>query len=142
MKRTASAVWNGTLQQGSGTLRSQSGVLSDTPYSFATRFADTPGTNPEELIAAAHAGCFTMALSSALGKAGFTPQRLATDATLTMENLPDRSWTITAVHLEVQARVPGIAEEAFQKVAEGAKVGCPVSRVLNAAITMSARLSS
>ena len=141
MKRTASAVWNGSLQQGSGTLTTASGVLANTKYSFATRFESTPGTNPEELIAAAHAGCFTMALSAALGKAGFTPQSLATNAALSLENLPDRGWTITVIHLDVTARVPGITADAFQKIAEGAKANCPVSRVLNAAITMTAQLA-
>lgn len=140
MKRTASAIWNGNLQQGKGSISTQSGVLTKTPYSFTTRFEGAPGTNPEELIAAAHAGCFTMALSFALSSAGFTPDTLATTATLTLDNLPEKSWTITAVHLDVQAKVPGITADAFAKLAAGAKANCPVSRVLNATITMDAKL--
>lgn len=108
MKRNASAVWSGNLKNGKGSLTSDSGVLKDTPYSFSTRFEGAPGTNPEELIAAAHAGCFTMALSAALQGAGFTADRLQTTATLSFENVPATSWTITAVHLVTVAKIPGI----------------------------------
>jgi osmotically inducible protein OsmC len=141
MQRKASAVWKGGLKDGKGTVSSSSGVLSDTPYSFATRFENTPGTNPEELIAAAHAGCFSMALSAQLGNANLTPESINTTATLTLEKL-DTGFTITAVHLEVVGRVPKADNAAFQKAAENAKSGCPVSKVLNAKITMSAKLES
>jgi osmotically inducible protein OsmC len=141
MKRTASAVWQGDLKTGKGALSSASGVLKGTPYSFATRFGDTPGTNPEELIAAAHAGCFTMALSAQLGSAGITAERLETTATVSLEKL-DAGWTITAVHLELKAKIPGAAKEAFDKAAAEAKANCPVSRVLNAKISMTATLEA
>jgi lipoyl-dependent peroxiredoxin len=114
-------------------------VLSNTPYSFATRFESTPGTNPEELIAAAHAGCFSMALSGQLGAANLTASSIETSATLTMEKL-DSGWAITAVHLDVVGHVPGADDAAFQKAAENAKSGCPVSKVLKANITMTAKL--
>jgi osmotically inducible protein OsmC len=139
MKRTASAHWTGGLKDGKGTVSSQSGVLSNTQYSFSTRFEDGVGTNPEELIAAAHAGCFTMALSAELGKAGLTADSLDTVATLTMEKT-DAGMTITAIHLAVTGKVPGTNEAKFVEIATGAKKGCPVSRVLNAAITMDAKL--
>jgi lipoyl-dependent peroxiredoxin len=139
MKRTASAVWQGDLKQGKGAIATQSGVLKDTPYSFGTRFENGSGTNPEELIAAAHAGCFTMALSAALGGAGFTPRRLATQAAVTLEQVGG-NWTISAIHLENEAWVPGVSPEKFQEIAAGAKANCPVSRVLNAAITLTAKL--
>ncbi len=139
MERKASAVWKGGLKDGKGTVSSTSGVLSNTPYSFATRFEGTPGTNPEELIAAAHAGCFSMALSAQLGAANLTPESINTSATLTMEKL-EAGWTITAVHLDVIAKVPGASAEAFNKAAQDAKAGCPVSKVLNAKITMNAKL--
>lgn len=139
MQRKASAVWRGGLKDGKGTVSSASGVLSNTPYSFTTRFENAPGTNPEELIAAAHAACFSMALSAQLGGANITPESINTNATLTMEKL-DAGWTITAVHLEVAARIPNGDEAAFNKAAENAKAGCPVSKVLNAKITMAARL--
>ncbi len=139
MQRKASAVWKGGLKDGKGTVSSASGVLSNTPYSFTTRFENTPGTNPEELIAAAHAGCFSMALSAQLGGANLTPESINTSATLTMEKL-DSGWTITAVHLDVTAKVPGASAEAFNKAAQDAKAGCPVSKVLNAKITMDAKL--
>jgi osmotically inducible protein OsmC len=140
MKRTASALWHGNLKNGKGTLSTASGVLQQTPYSFSTRFENGIGTNPEELIAAAHAGCFTMALSAALQGAGFTAASLATTAELTLENLPEKSWTITAVHLTTAAQVPGITPEKFAEIAAGAKAGCPVSRVLRADITLDAKL--
>jgi osmotically inducible protein OsmC len=139
MQRKASAVWNGGLRDGKGTVSAASGVLSNTPYSFTTRFENTPGTNPEELIAAAHAACFSMALSAQLGEAKLTPESIQTAATLTMEKL-DSGWTITAVHLDVVAHVPGATPEAFSKAAQNAKAGCPVSKVLNAKITMEAKL--
>jgi osmotically inducible protein OsmC len=139
MERKASAVWKGGLKDGKGAVSSASGVLSNTPYSFATRFEGTPGTNPEELIAAAHAGCFSMALSAQLGTANLTPESINTSATLTMEKL-EAGWTITAVHLDVIAKVPGASAEAFNKAAQDAKAGCPVSKVLNAKITMNATL--
>ena len=139
MQRKASAVWKGGLKDGKGTVSSTSGVLSNTPYSFTTRFENTPGTNPEELIAAAHAACFSMALSAQLGGAKLTPESINTSATLTMENI-EGGWTITAVHLDVVAKVPGASAEAFSTAAQNAKVGCPVSKVLNAKITMDAKL--
>lgn len=139
MQRKASAVWKGGLKDGKGTVSATSGVLSNTPYSFTTRFENTPGTNPEELIAAAHAACFSMALSAQLGAANLTPESINTNATLTMEKL-DSGWTITAVHLDVAARVPNADKTAFDKAAENAKSGCPVSKLLKANITMSARL--
>jgi osmotically inducible protein OsmC len=139
MERTASAVWNGSLKEGKGTITTQSGVLSDTPYSFATRFENGKGTNPEELIAAAHAGCFTMALSAQLGTMNFTPQSLRTSAKLTLEKL-DAGWTISKIHLDVSARVPGISASAFESAAASAKANCPVSRLLKAEITMDAHL--
>jgi osmotically inducible protein OsmC len=141
MQRKASAVWKGGLKDGKGTVSSTSGVLSNTPYSFTTRFENTPGTNPEELIAAAHAACFSMALSAQLGGANLTPESISTSATLTMDKL-DSGWTITAVQLDVVARVPNADQAAFSKAAENAKSGCPVSKVLNAKITMNARLEA
>jgi osmotically inducible protein OsmC len=139
MERTASAVWNGSLKEGRGTISTQSGVLSDAPYSFVTRFENGKGTNPEELIAAAHAGCFTMALSAQLGTMNFTPQSLRTSAKLTLEKL-DAGWTISKIHLDVSARVPGISASAFESAAASAKANCPVSRLLKAEITMDANL--
>src|SRR5437660_12496014 len=141
MQRKASAVWKGGLKDGKGTVSATSGVLSNTPYSFATRFENTPGTNPEELIAAAHAACFSMALSAQLGGANLTPESINTSATLTMEK-QDSGWTITAVHLDVVGRVPGADAATFQKYAEAAEKGCPVSKVLNAKISMNAKLES
>jgi len=139
MKRTASAAWHGDLKKGHGALATRSGVLMNTPYSFVTRFENEPGTNPEELLAAAHAGCFTMALTAELGRAGFTPTRVATQATVTLEQVSGQ-WTITTVHLENEAWVPGIADGQFQAIAAGAKANCPVSRLFKADITLSARL--
>jgi lipoyl-dependent peroxiredoxin len=141
MQRKASAIWQGGLKDGKGSVSSASGVLTNTPYSFTTRFENTPGTNPEELIAAAHAACFSMALSAQLGGANLTPSSIETTATLTMEKL-DSGWTITAVNLDVVGRVPKADAAAFQKAAENAKTGCPVSKVLNAKITMNAKLES
>ena len=141
MQRKASAVWKGGLKDGKGSVSSASGVLSNTPYSFTTRFENTPGTNPEELIAAAHAACFSMALSAQLGGANLTPESIETSATLTMEKL-DSGWTITAVQLDVVAKIPNASQAAFEKAANDAKSGCPVSKVLKANITMNARLAS
>jgi osmotically inducible protein OsmC len=139
MKRNASAVWKGGLKDGKGTISTDSGVLSETQYSFSTRFEDGKGTNPEELIAAAHAGCFSMALSGQLAQATLTPESIRTTATVTLEKT-DAGFTITAVHLEVKAKVPRADQQAFEKAANNAKAGCPVSRVLNAKITMNATL--
>jgi lipoyl-dependent peroxiredoxin len=139
MKRTASAVWNGTLKEGKGVISSQSGVLTDTPYSFGTRFAEGRGTNPEELIAAAHAGCFSMALSAGLGKAGFEPNRIRTQALLDLENV-EGSWRITTIRLETVARVPKISPSQFETIAQDAKANCPVSQVLRANISLIAKL--
>ncbi len=141
MKRTASAIWQGNLKNGKGTLSTDSSVLKQTPYSFASRFATGTGTNPEELIAAAHAGCFTMALSAALDGAGFVADTLATTAALTLENHPQTSWTITSIHLPTTATVPGVSPEKFAEIAAGAKANCPVSRVLKAEITLDAKLT-
>ena len=141
MKRTASARWRGDLKQGTGSLTTQSGTLKDTAYSFAARFESGTGTNPEELIAAAHAGCFTMALAAALGKAGFTPQELSTEATVTLEQVSG-NWTISAVHLALNGRVPNIDRARFDEIAADAKANCPVSRVLKADITLDAKLGS
>jgi len=140
MKRTASAVWKGDLKQGQGTLSAPGGVLKSTPYSFTSRFENGPGTNPEELIAAAHAGCFTMALSAALGKGGFTPSELSTEAALTLEQVSG-NWTITKIHLDLTGKVPGIDAAKFDEIAKDAKANCPVSRVLKAEITLSAKLA-
>jgi osmotically inducible protein OsmC len=139
MERIASAVWNGSLKEGKGTISTQSGILSDAPYSFVTRFENGKGTNPEELIAAAHAGCFTMALSAQLGTMNFTPQNLRTSAKVTLEKL-DAGWTISKIHLDVSGRVPGISASAFESAAASAKANCPVSRLLKAEITMDAHL--
>ncbi len=139
MKRNASAVWNGGFKDGKGTISTESGVLSDTPYSFVARFEDGSGTNPEELIGAAHAGCFSMALSLQLEQAGFTAESIKTKASVVLEKV-DTGFAITSVHLEVRAKVPGATREAFQTAANEAKSGCPVSKALNAQITMEANL--
>ncbi|MBL0939171.1 MAG: OsmC family protein [Gemmatimonadaceae bacterium] len=143
MIRTGSAVWNGSLKDGSGTVSAPSGVLNNTPYSFKLRFEDESGqngTNPEELIAAAHAGCFSMALSGQLTKNGFTADELRTSAALTLEQ-KDGGFAITKVHLTLEAKIPGITEAQFQELAGNAKAGCPVSKVLNAEITLAATLA-
>jgi len=140
MKRKASAVWQGDLKSGHGTISTDSTVLNHAQYSFSTRFENGAGTNPEELIAAAHAGCFSMALSFGLQQSGFTADKIETTATLTMENLPQTSWTITAVHLQTTAKVPGVTAAKFNEIAAGAKAGCPVSRVLKAEISLDAKL--
>ena len=139
MKRTASASWNGDLRTGKGTVSTASGVLSRTQYSFGTRFENGIGTNPEELVAAAHAGCFTMALSAQLGEARLVPQALDTQATLTFDKT-EAGWTVTGIHLQVTGRVPGTDNDTFQKCAAAAKAGCPISRLLNTTITMDATL--
>lgn len=141
MERKGSAVWNGGLKDGKGTVSSASGVLNHTPYSFATRFESQPGTNPEELIAAAHAGCFSMALSAQLNNAGLKPEQISTEATVKLEKL-ESGFAITTVNLVVKARVPGATQEQFQTAANNAKSGCPVSKVLNAKISMDAKLES
>ncbi|MGH9906329.1 MAG: OsmC family protein [Pyrinomonadaceae bacterium] len=139
MKRKASAEWKGGLKDGKGTISTDSGVLSNTQYSFSTRFEDGIGTNPEELIAAAHAGCFSMALSGQLGQAGLTAESIRTTASVTLEKT-DAGFAITSVHLDVKATVPGADAEAFANAAHNAKTGCPVSKVLKAEITMQATL--
>lgn len=139
MKRNASAEWQGDLKTGKGTVSTDSTVLSKTPYSFSTRFENGKGTNPEELIAAAHAGCFTMALSAQLGNAGLVPQQLRTTATVTFEKL-DAGWTVTQIHLDVKGKVPNADRAAWEKATAAAKTGCPISRLLNTTITMDAKL--
>jgi len=141
MQRTATAQWKGGLKDGKGTVSTQSGVLSQTQYSFSTRFENGVGTNPEELVAAAHAGCFSMALSAQLGNANMTAQSIDTKATLTMEKT-DAGFTITAINLDVKARIPGGNKAAFDKAAEEAKKNCPISRLLNTKITMTASLEA
>lgn len=141
MARKATAVWNGSLKEGKGNISTESGVLSQAPYSFKTRFENERGTNPEELIAAAHAGCFTMALSAQLGAAGITPESLETTAAVTLEKVAD-GFAITKIHLDVTARIPHADKAAFDKATEAAKAGCPVSKVLKAEITMSAKLEN
>ena len=139
MKRNASAEWKGGLKDGKGTISTDSGVLSNTQYSFSTRFEDGVGTNPEELIAAAHAGCFSMALSGQLAQAGLTADTIRTTASVSLEKT-EGGFAITSVHLDVRARVPGADEAAFATAANNAKAGCPVSKVLKAEITMDAKL--
>ena len=139
MERSASAVWNGDLKEGKGTISTQSSVMSEAPYSFVTRFENGKGTNPEELIAAAHAGCFTMALSAQLATMKITPENLRTTATVTLEKL-DAGWTISKIHLDVTGHIPGISPDAFESAATSAKQDCPVSRLFKAEITMTARL--
>jgi osmotically inducible protein OsmC len=141
MVRKASAVWKGSLKEGKGTISTESGALSNTPYSFATRFEGVRGTNPEELIGAAHAGCFTMALSAQLGEAGITAESLETSAAVTLEKV-EAGWTVTKIHLDVTARIPGANQAAFDKAAANAKAGCPISRLLKAEITMTAKLNA
>ncbi len=141
MKRSASARWQGGLKDGKGVISTQSGVLSNAQYSFGTRFENGAGTNPEELVAAAHAGCFTMALSAQLEKAGLKADSLDTTATVTMER-KDTGWEVTESHLEVTARIPGADSSRFEAAANEAKAGCPISRLLNTKITMDARLAT
>ncbi|OGA33665.1 MAG: OsmC family peroxiredoxin [Betaproteobacteria bacterium RIFCSPLOWO2_12_FULL_62_13b] len=139
MKRKASAVWQGGLKDGKGTISTDSRVLSDTQYSFSTRFENGIGTNPEELVGAAHAGCFSMALSGQLGNAGLVAESIRTTATVNLEKT-DAGFTVTEVHLDVTAKIPGASQQAFETAANNAKAGCPISRLLNAKITMEAKL--
>lgn len=141
MLRKASAEWNGSIKEGSGQISTESGVLSATQYSFSTRFEDGIGTNPEELIAAAHAGCFSMALSGQLGAAGMTAESIKTTASVRLEKLED-GFAITKVHLDVAAKIPGADEAAFTTAANNAKAGCPISKLLKAEITMDAKLEN
>jgi lipoyl-dependent peroxiredoxin len=141
MKRTASARWQGDLKSGKGTVSTESGVLSQTQYSFGTRFENGKGTNPEELIAAAHAGCFTMALSAQLGEAGLVAEKLETTASVTFDKL-EAGWTVTQIHLEVRGHIPKSDAAAWEKATQAAKTGCPISRLLNTTITMDAKLEA
>ncbi len=141
MKRKGSAVWTGGLKEGRGTVSAESGVLSETQYSFSARFENGVGTNPEELIAAAHAGCFSMALSGQLGGAGMTAERIKTTATVTLEK-QESGFAITGIHLDVTAKIPGGNAQAFGTAAAAAKEGCPVSKALKVPITMDAKLES
>ncbi|MET1079505.1 MAG: OsmC family protein [Pseudomonas sp.] len=141
MKKTASAHWQGGIKDGKGRISTQSGALSNSPYGFNTRFEDQPGTNPEELIGAAHAGCFSMALSKELGDAGMTAESIETQAEVTLDKVGG-GFAITAIHLSLRARIPGADRAAFEKAVETAKTGCPVSKVLNAAITLEAVLDA
>jgi osmotically inducible protein OsmC len=140
MVRKASAIWRGSLKDGKGTVSASSGVLDNVAYTFAQRFENAPGTNPEELVAAAHASCFSMALSAELGKAGLTPESIETTASLTLEP-QDGKQTITKIHLDTTAKVPSASNEAFNKAAADAKAGCPISRLLRADISLTARLA-
>lgn len=141
MKRKASAEWKGSLKDGKGNISTESGVLAKTQYSFGTRFENGRGTNPEELVAAAHAGCFSMALSAQLGSAGLVPENIATTATVTFEKL-EKGWTVTESHLDVSAKIPGADPETFARLAQDAKTGCPISRLLNTTVTMDAKLTT
>ena len=141
MKRKASAVWNGSLKDGKGKISTESGILANSQYSFGTRFEQGIGTNPEELLAAAHAGCFSMAFSAELGKAGFTPTDIFTTATITLDKT-DAGWSITESHLDMTAKIPDIDQEKFTAIANGAKAGCPVSRLFNAKVTLDAKLEA
>ncbi|WP_114966762.1 OsmC family protein [Alkalilacustris brevis] len=137
---SAQAVWSGDIKSGKGNISAASGAIEALAYDFGKRFAGEPGTNPEELIAAAHAGCFSMALSGQLTNAGHPPEEIETKATVTLERV-DEKPTVTKVHLDVRAKVPGATEEAFQTAAGNAKAGCPISRLLNTEITMDAKLA-
>ena len=139
MKRKASAIWRGGLKDGKGAISTESGVLKETQYSFSTRFENGVGTNPEELVAAAHAGCFSMAFSAELGKVGITPESIHTTATITMEKT-EAGFTVTASHLDVSAKILGADKGKVLEIANAAKAGCPISRLLKATITMDARL--
>lgn len=141
MKKTASAHWQGSLKEGKGTISTESGALKDNPYGFNTRFENAPGTNPEELIGAAHAGCFSMALSLMLGEEGFTPDSIDTKATVTLDK-DDDGFAVTAVHLEMTARIPNIDQAKFDEITNKAKTGCPISKLLNADISLDATLQS
>ena len=139
MKRTAKAGWKGGLQDGKGTVSTGTGVLSNVPYTFKMRFENEPGTNPEELIAAAHASCFSMALSLFMANEGLTPGNIDTTASVSFENV-NGAWTVTSSHLETRVQSPNADPAKFQKAAEGAKAGCPISRLLNTKITLDAQL--
>ena len=139
MNKFASAHWEGDIKKGKGTISTQSGALKEQPYGFNTRFEDEPGTNPEELIGAAHAGCFSMAFSLELGNAGYTADSIDTKAKVTLDKDGD-GFSITKIHLDMSASIPGIDDAEFQEIANGAKEGCPVSKVLNAEITLDAKL--
>ena len=141
MQRTASAVWKGGLKDGQGTVSGPSGALNNTPYSFSTRFEGAPGTNPEELLAASHAGCFSMALSLILGEAGIRPERIDTTATVTLEKL-ESGFTVTKIHLDVTVAAAGADRAKFEAAATKAKINCPISKVLRADISMDARLAA
>lgn len=141
MKRTASAQWRGDLKSGSGTVSTASGVLEKSQYSFKTRFEDGKGTNPEELLAAAHAGCFTMAVSAQLAGAGLTAESLETTCTISLEKLPD-GFAITESHLELKGKVPGASQQAFDTAVQNAKAGCPVSKLFKTNITLNSTLTS
>lgn len=141
MKRSAQARWQGDLKTGTGAISTASGVLSDVAYSFHSRFEQGKGTNPEELLAAAHAGCFTMALSNQLAQAGLKAEKLETNCTITLEQ-KDGGFAITESHLELKARVPGATQEAFDKATQAAKAGCPVSKLYHTNITLDARLEA
>ncbi|WP_442890414.1 OsmC family protein [Congregicoccus parvus] len=140
MKRSATALWKGSLKEGKGTLDSQSGVLKSTPYSFVSRFESGGETNPEELIAAAHSGCFAMALSGVLGGAGFTAEKLEAKADVSLENVAGTGWSVTKSHLTLTAVVPGIEDSQFRELAEKAKATCPISRLLKADVSLTATL--
>jgi osmotically inducible protein OsmC len=139
MKRTANAHWSGDLKSGNGTVSTASGVLANSAYSFHTRFEDGKGTNPEELLAAAHAGCFSMALSAQLAQAGLTAESIDTTCTISLEKQPD-GFAITESHLDLKARVPNASQEAFDKAVQAAKAGCPVSKLYKANITLTSQL--
>jgi len=141
MKRTASAAWNGGLKDGAGTISTQSGVLNKTQYGFKARFEEGPGTNPEELIGAAHAGCFSMALAAQLEQEGMIAKSIQTSAAVTLDKV-EGGFAITAIHLDLVANIPGSSQENLERVANIAKQGCPVSKVLNATITLSAKLET
>ena len=139
MQRSATAVWNGTLKEGKGSISTPSGTLTDAPYSFLTRFENAKGTNPEELIGAAHAGCFAMALSAQLSTMNFTPESIKVSATVSLEKL-EAGWTISKIHLDLAARIPGITQTAFESAAASAKANCPVSRLFKADISLTSVL--
>jgi osmotically inducible protein OsmC len=141
MQRKASAIWHGDLKNGQGSVSTASGVLQETQYSFGTRFENGIGTNPEELIAAAHSSCFAMAFSAELGKAGFTPAAIHATATVTLEKT-DAGWTVTESHLDLTSKIPGIDQARFTAIASAAKAGCPISRLLNAKVTLDAKLEA
>jgi len=141
MIKKAWAIWKGSIKEGGGTISTETGVLKEAPYGFKSRFENGKGTNPEELIGAAHAGCFSMALSLILGEAGLTPEKIETHADVTLEKVGE-GFAITASHLTVTAKIPGADDAKFQEIAAKAKSGCPVSKLLNAKITMDAKLET